>query len=179
MATTSVDVLAVIKDRIPGVEKTKAMKLVYYAQAWTLTWTGRRLFDEPIEAWQYGPIARKAFGAYDATEPDANRVDNEQLRIIEAVLNEYGKLSVSEIVDRSHTDSPWALTYNSPGGGHANGKVIRDSMIRNAYTKDALEGRGIAKPHTTGTAIPSDLLERVRARAVNRWGGVLELLADR
>src|SRR5450631_518283 len=34
----------------------KLQKLVYYAQGFSLALTGKRLFDEAIEAWEHGPV---------------------------------------------------------------------------------------------------------------------------
>ncbi len=34
----------------------KLHKLLYYAAGWHLGFTGEPLFDEDIEAWQYGPV---------------------------------------------------------------------------------------------------------------------------
>jgi uncharacterized phage-associated protein len=36
----------------------KLQKLVYYAQAWSLVWDERPLFDDRIEAWANGPVIR-------------------------------------------------------------------------------------------------------------------------
>lgn len=43
----------------PNVEELtqmKAMKLLYYLQAATLSITGHRLFDNDLVAWKYGPV---------------------------------------------------------------------------------------------------------------------------
>ena len=57
----------------------KLQKLCYYAQAWTLAWTGKPLFPEDFEAWRNGPVCRPLFvrhkGMYSVTEdflPDGN-----------------------------------------------------------------------------------------------------------
>ena len=44
-----------LQSRIP-VSPLKLIKLVYMAYAWWLAVRRERLFDEPIEAWDYGPV---------------------------------------------------------------------------------------------------------------------------
>lgn len=39
----------------------KLQKLCYYAQAWSLVWDDKPLFDEEFEAWANGPVCRELF----------------------------------------------------------------------------------------------------------------------
>lgn len=43
----------------------KLYKMLYYAQGWSLVKLGRPLFDDEIQAWDYGPVPQKARGNYD------------------------------------------------------------------------------------------------------------------
>lgn len=36
----------------------KLQKLVHYSQAWHVTWTGKPLFNDEIQAWANGPVTR-------------------------------------------------------------------------------------------------------------------------
>ncbi|MCH7691617.1 MAG: DUF4065 domain-containing protein, partial [candidate division Zixibacteria bacterium] len=56
-ATISVfDVAKYILSKLGGVSAMKLHKLLYYAQAWSLVWDERPLFQERIEAWVSGPV---------------------------------------------------------------------------------------------------------------------------
>ncbi|MCI4659548.1 Panacea domain-containing protein [Cryobacterium zhongshanensis] len=39
----------------------KLQKLLYFAQAWAITWTGEPLFAEDFEAWASGPVCRELY----------------------------------------------------------------------------------------------------------------------
>jgi uncharacterized phage-associated protein len=42
----------------------KAMKLLYYIQAASLVVTGKRMFDNDIVAWKYGPVMQEVHDRY-------------------------------------------------------------------------------------------------------------------
>src|ERR1700678_4090164 len=52
----------------------KVQKLVYFAHGWFLAFTGKPLINEPIEAWQFGPVipslyhSLKGYGTKEITE---------------------------------------------------------------------------------------------------------------
>jgi len=53
---TVIDVSRYILERMGEMTAMKLQKLCYYAQAWSLVWDERPLFDERIEAWANGPV---------------------------------------------------------------------------------------------------------------------------
>ena len=63
-----------------GTEMTNARinKLLYFAQGWHLAKTGEPLFNDNIEAWDYGPVVHsvysefKRYGKNIITEPSEN-----------------------------------------------------------------------------------------------------------
>lgn len=66
-------------------------KLVFYAQCWSL-YDGKKLFDEPVQAWRYGPVVKDVWKAYSGDEPIKSggsaryfELDNEAREIIQAV----------------------------------------------------------------------------------------------
>ena len=50
------------------ITQMKLHKLLYYAAGWHLGFTGEPLFDEDIEAWQYGPVVPSIY-LVPATKP--------------------------------------------------------------------------------------------------------------
>ena len=42
----------------------RLQKLLYFAQGWHLARYGKPLFDDDIEAWQYGPVVPSVYNAY-------------------------------------------------------------------------------------------------------------------
>lgn len=98
-----------------GVSTMKLQKLVYYAQAWSLVWDERPLFNSRIEAWANGPICRDLYTCHrgefatraDMFPGDSNRLTAEEIDTIDAVLAAYGHLSGQQLSDLSHNERPW------------------------------------------------------------------------
>lgn len=99
----------ICSDRIPDLGVTKLQKLLYYAQAWHLTWTGEPLFDEQLEAWPMGPVVAEVWRDIrdENPFPPIEKPNSDQLLTIDYVLQRYGSLSGSELIERTHSESPW------------------------------------------------------------------------
>lgn len=125
----------------------KLQKLLYYIQAWYLVRNkGVRLFSEDIEAWQYGPVVREVYDAYkcfgrnpinDEGLSDNFKLDEEIIRYIDSVLDEYMDYSASALVKSIHQDAPWQEAYK-------NGEIITSESMYEFYrdlllTKEELE----------------------------------------
>ena len=98
------------------VSSWKLQKLVYYCQAWSLVWYEHRLFEEPIEAWQDGPVVRRLYdhhrGKYALRSGDidsnASEIESSTARAtIAAVLDHYGDMNGQALRDRTHREFPW------------------------------------------------------------------------
>lgn len=127
------DVLAVA-DAILKIAKAKGIsltpmqlvKLAYIAQGWSLGVRGKDLFQNRIEAWQYGPVipdlyhATKSYGRSPIPPTaigDVNdiRVNGDDKQFLEEVFSKYGHLdgiSLSYITHKAGT--PWTQVYQ-PG----------------------------------------------------------------
>jgi uncharacterized phage-associated protein len=137
-------------------------KLVYFAYGWYLAITGKRLINERIEAWQWGPVVPslysefKRFGSDSitdfATETASSRPyrvrsddsiqDGEALRIIKRVWEVYGKYSASQLSTMTHEqNSPWAQTPERD----VKGTDIPDDLIATYFRRLANEQHTVAK----------------------------------
>ena len=111
----------------------KLVKLVYIAYGWHLALTGRRLFDEPIEAWKHGPVVPslyhefKDFGnkpidrrSYDLNEetfeffvPRIDKSRNDTSIVLSKVWASYRHFSGWNLRNLTHeVGSPWSLVYD-------------------------------------------------------------------
>ena len=116
----------------PNVEELtqmKAMKLLYYIQAASLSITGRRMFDNDIVAWIYGPAVAVIHEMYkhcrgivnsnypitseDKTDYDELQNDKESSDILEGVYSVYGYKSAYDLMRQTHTEDPWLNTEQS------------------------------------------------------------------
>ena len=93
------DVAAYILEKTGEMSTLKLQKLIYYCQAWSLVWDDAPIYSEKIEAWISGPVVRKLYSFHRneftvARVPgDPNKLKNNQIATINAVLKYYGKKS--------------------------------------------------------------------------------------
>ena len=101
----------------------KLQKLVYYAQAWSLVWDERPLFNERIEAWANGPVCRSLYadhyrqfsvspGTLVTGQP---QLDDRARATIDAVLEFYGDKSAQWLSDLTHLEAPWIRARERAG----------------------------------------------------------------
>ena len=104
------------------ISNLKLQKLVYYAQGFHLAITGTPLFDEPIEAWEHGPVCTPLFQHYKHYEGNAIPVpyeidtgimfNEQQLELLEMIQDYYGQFSAWKLRNLTHEDAPWINAYN-------------------------------------------------------------------
>ena len=101
----------------------KLQKLLYYAQGIYLALKGEPLFNDPIEAWQHGPVVPSVYHSFkrfgsNAVEldddVDFNIFDEETQEILNEVFEVYGQFSAWKLRNLTHDEPPWAET---PQGG--------------------------------------------------------------
>ena len=86
-----------ILQRTGPLSAMELQKLVYYAQAWSLVWEDRPLFNEKIRAWVNGPVVPELFFAHQgefmvASEPNGNAdaLVQEQKDTVDIIIEHYG-----------------------------------------------------------------------------------------
>lgn len=131
------DVARYILDRQGEMSTWKLQKLCYYAQAWTLAWDGKPLFDEEFEAWANGPVCRPLFdvhkGAFivspEMIHGNPGSLTAEQTENIDIVLNSYGDKDAYWLREQSHAERPWRDARGDLAEGAASNRIIsKESM---------------------------------------------------
>lgn len=108
----------------------KLQKLLYYIQSWHIAKSNKEiLFSTLPEAWVNGPVYREVYDSYKSVffrnenivtdldeislsekllqaQTELN-VTDDQLKLINAVLSSYGKLSDERLVLMTHSERPW------------------------------------------------------------------------
>ena len=100
------------------ISNLKLQKLLYYAQGIHLALYNKPLFQEPIEAWQYGPVVDSVYQIYKINGSDAiksfeNPVENfseAEENTLQFVQNAFGQFSAWKLSDMTHSESPWKNT---------------------------------------------------------------------
>jgi len=104
----------------------KLLKLTYISYAWYMLFTGKKLFQEDIQAWRYGPVIPslyhefKRFGnSYidclatsgyiqkQVTTPIVSDDDIDATKIISAVWAFYKDRTAEELSDMTHENIAW------------------------------------------------------------------------
>lgn len=123
-------------EKIP-ISPMKLIKLVYIAYGWGLVFLNKKLFNDDIEAWQYGPVIPsiyhefKRFGKEPIDEMSismneitgdlsVNRIDLKEGDDISKLLNlvwtYYRNYSALELSDLTHQEgSPWFNAVKNNG----------------------------------------------------------------
>lgn len=128
---TALDVAAYIVKRFAAdvhendLTQLKLQKLLYYAQGYELADTGKPLFDDAIEAWEYGPVVPNVYNAFAEEEMtgrgvifecpggDPDAVPEEARELLDDVLNVRGQFSAGSLVRMTHKEAPWKDAYQA------------------------------------------------------------------
>ncbi len=134
------------KDRGGSLTPLQLIKMVYLCQGWALGVTNTVLFEEDIEAWQYGPVipsiyyAYREFGkksipyeniqAYPLGGDSANAITAEHTTLLEKtvklVLDIYGGLTGPQLSNLTHQNkTPWQKVYQT---GLRNQTIDKESI---------------------------------------------------
>ncbi|MFG6620625.1 Panacea domain-containing protein [Sulfitobacter sp. 1A05707] len=114
------------------------LKLVYIAHGWNLEIRNTPLFENKIEAWQYGPVIRDVYNAFrpqgvniSKTDPSFPQdVDVNYSNFLEEIYEIYGHLSPFKLSEITHeAGGPWE-TATKWGGWFAE---IPNDLIKSHY----------------------------------------------
>lgn len=151
-------------------------KLLYYAQAWSLAWDGQPLFDDPIEAWDKGPVVRSLRYETLPSEPVPSLSESQQATI-EAVLDYYGKRGGAKLSQQTHEESPWQQARDRHSGNNRCTEEITHDSMRRAYTQQSLAGQGPRRRAVARQQMDRCRLATVAETVEREWSRTLELLA--
>ncbi len=137
-------------------------KLVYLAHGWTLAVTGRPLIEEPIEAWEYGPVIRKLYEAlryfggdnitrllrwgddtlalFDNRGTATAELSQDEVAVVDRVWENYKAFPAFQLSALTHAaGSPWDRTYRTSVGKN---RVIDNNLIWDYFTQLAAHPHG-------------------------------------
>ena len=135
------DVAQYILQRRGTMSGKKLQKLVYYAQAWSLAWTGAALFDDRIEAWRDGPVAPTLFASHRYVA-DVEAIANANPRAIphggmdtiDSVLGFYGGRTADELIELTHSEEPWIAARRGLMPWQSGRNLISHESMRKYYS---------------------------------------------
>lgn len=119
----------------------QVMNLVYFAQAWHLTHTGRKLFEEEAQAWALGPalpsIHERLGGMANASIPHVETpvvIKKQRLEILELVADEYFGFEPDELTQLATIDGgPWSKARRGLSEEEGSERVIEVEDMKRYY----------------------------------------------
>ena len=131
------DVAKYILEKMGELSTMKLQKLCYYAQAWSLVWDDRPLFNEEFEAWANGPVCPDLFffsqGSFSIKSEDmcgdSSNLSPSQLNTIDSVIDYYGNKNAQWLSQLTHMEAPWKEAREGfPPGAICHNIITKESM---------------------------------------------------
>lgn len=127
-----------------SIDNLKLNKLLYYVQGWSLNRLGGVMFQDEIQAWDFGPVIPavyhrfKTYGARSIEAPeedfDESRLSTEELELLIDVYRYYGKYTGWALKEMTHeSGSPWDLVYEQNKN-----RIIPVESIKSHFAKGKL-----------------------------------------
>lgn len=179
--TSALDVAGYIK-QARGLQDWQSMdlqKLVYFAQAWHMAWTGRPIFDEGFEAWPKGPVVRSVFRENRHGELPNAALDEETRAIIDAVLDHYRNCTHDELIALTHADAPWIEARKDLLPTEPSRSRLSERTMLDFYTAKTLAGDNAPQRPARVAVADSAEVEASGRSVIERWREGLELLAQK
>jgi uncharacterized phage-associated protein len=139
------DVAVHILDKFQApLSSMKLQRLCYYAQAWSLVWEEKALFENSFEAWANGPICRDLYNEHKGKftllkgqlQGDASKLSQEEKQTIDDVLKVYGKKSATELSGLTQNEGPWKEARVGLSEWERGEAVITQEAIARYYTQE-------------------------------------------
>lgn len=177
---TAMDIAKYVRSNKSPYGKMQVMKIVYYSQAWSLVWTGRPLFDEELEAWQNGPVARSVYYRWNDPNECGTSLDDNASQIVDAVFDFYGHFSGSALSEMTHLEQPWLDAREGIPEGATSNEPISTSAMRRFFAKMAVSGVEVPQaPLLRQAPAETDSFSEVVDRQRAKWRTTLDTLALR
>ena len=99
----------------------KLQKLLYYCQVLSLKQNDKVLFNETIEAWDYGPVIPNIYQKYktfsrnvlDTNTPNLLLKPDHIKSIVDEVIEDKGKYTGIALMHMTHQDNAWKRAFKS------------------------------------------------------------------
>jgi uncharacterized phage-associated protein len=165
---SSRDIAQYLLDQHGPMETWKLQKLVYYVQAWHLALHDRPAYDDQIEAFVDGPVARDLFCAHQNQrvvriiwKADASRVTDTVRAVAGSVWEAYGDESGEALRELSHAEPAWLEAREGLKPNEPSDRPLSTETMKRTTRQylDAL--RALPQPHDDESV--EDYLRRVGA----------------
>ncbi len=124
-----------------SIDNLKLNKLVYIALGFSYGFNEFELFDEPVEAWTFGPVVPPIYYQFkdnanlpiknlairsNKETPEIGKSEIEILEVLEKVWKHYSSKKGAEFIELTHREgTPWSVSEK--------GQVIEREIIKKYY----------------------------------------------
>jgi uncharacterized phage-associated protein len=125
------------------ISNLKLQKLLYYLQGFHIAVYEEPLFEENIEAWQYGPVVREIYvhfkenGSNSIAPKEGDiiaKLKEDEEELFNEVLLEYGQFSAIKLMNMTHDELPWIKTFNENPQG-----IIHHELLKKYFKTQIVE----------------------------------------
>jgi uncharacterized phage-associated protein len=121
------------------ISNLKLQKVLYFLQAQYLVSTDEKLFEDEIEAWNFGPVVPAVYNQYavygNSPIPAFNkkipRISRDDAKIINPMLGHLRNYSSTYLTNVTIKQKPWLKNYSECGS-----KIIPANEIRDYFMED-------------------------------------------
>lgn len=126
------------------VNHLKLQKILFISYGWYLTKHNKKLFDDKIEASEFGIIINSVYNKYiDYSYKQITNLESkiqpisEICKFIDSVWSMYGKYSSFTLTNYTHVkNSPFNIIKNSFGGYVPKNFIVEDGLIREFFLRE-------------------------------------------
>ncbi len=153
--------ISYIFEQMQEVTPLALQKILYYAQGIYMVEYDEPLFDEDCMAWVHGPVYEKVYNLFKDFKfnpIEDNRfaiikqryeeLGSEEKRVIDLVVNTFGRYSGKTLESITHTESPWKDAREGYEASESSREIISKDDIKSYFAKvkreyGSLDERGI------------------------------------
>lgn len=116
------------------ISNMKLQKMLYYLQGFHLAFFDCPLFEEEIEAWQYGPVVPSVYEEFKSNGSNGIKfnddvelitLSDDQQQLFNTVYENYIQFSAYGLMNKTHDESPWKDTPTGKGNVITHDKMQR------------------------------------------------------
>lgn len=126
-----------------AITNKKLQKLLYYAQAWSLVFNSKKIFDESIEAWVHGPAVPSVYSEFknfgfgnintEVDEKDFELLSEDDKKVLEDVWKTYGKFDADYLEILAHNEDPWQKARDGIAADESCSNEISTDLMKTYY----------------------------------------------
>lgn len=129
----------------------KLQKLLYYAQAWSVSALKKPLFTEKVEAWIHGPAIPEIYSEYkefggnpivrDIVDSEVETIQGKDKELLNEVWSVYGRFDGDYLEALTHSETPWLQARQGLEANASSTNEITPESMREFYTPKLLNNK--------------------------------------